>query len=289
MAGTIRNPIEWGYDQLHHLADGFGASGRALGHIPDALHSAAPVVTRIGVADIRDALKHGYEDFGACRTDVIFLCAFYPIVGFIAWRAVFGAGMLPLLFPLAAGFSLLGPLAAVGLLEISRQREQGREVSWATAFDVLHSPSIGAIALLGFVLMMIFFAWILSAELIYGLTLGPAQPVSLRDFMQAVFTTERGWTMIVVGMGVGFLFAILVLSISVVSFALLLDRVAGIDTAIRTSVRVVTTNPGTMALWGLVIAGGLVLGSLPLFVGLVVIMPLLGHATWHLYRKAVWP
>ena len=93
--------------------------------------------------------------------------------------------------------------------------------------------------------------------------------------------------MIVVGIGVGFLFALLVLAISVVSFPLLLDRNAGIGTAVSTSMRAVAASPGTMALWGLIVAAGLVIGSVPLFLGLVVILPVLGHATWHLYRRVV--
>jgi len=287
MAATIRNPIEWCADQLRHLADGFGATGRALGHVPETMHSPLPAVRRIGVADLKYALARGFDDFGACRTDVVFLCAFYPIVGIVLGRFIFGTGMLPLLFPLAGGFALIGPLAAVGLIEISRRREQGAPVNWATAFDVLRSPSIGAIALLGFLLMAIFLLWLFAADTTYRFTLGPAEPESLAGFAHDVFTTAPGWALIGIGIGVGFLFALLVLVISVVSFALLLDREAGLDTAIRTSVRVVAANPATMALWGLIIAAGLVLGSLPLFLGLVVVMPTLGHATWHLYRRVV--
>jgi uncharacterized membrane protein len=127
-----------------------------------------------------------------------------------------------------------------------------------------------------------------AAALIYRVTLGPALPASLGGFLHSVFATGQGWAMIGIGIGVGFLFAVLVLSVSVVSFALLLDRDAGLDTAVSTSVRVVAESPATMAAWGLIIAAGLVVGSLPLLLGLVVVFPILGHATWHLYRKAVW-
>jgi uncharacterized membrane protein len=102
-----------------------------------------------------------------------------------------------------------------------------------------------------------------------------------------VFTTASGWTMIVLGCGVGFLFALVVLAISVVSFPLMLDRGTALDTAVGTSIRAVLKNPGPMALWGLVVAGGLVLGSLPLFIGLIIVVPVLGHATWHFYRRVV--
>lgn len=287
MATTIRNPIEWSVDQLLHVAQGVNATGRALGHVPATQHSPLPAVRRIGAADLREALARGFDDFAACRTDVLFLCAFYPIVGLILGRLIFGENMLVLLFPLAAGFALIGPLAAVGLIEMSRQREQGRTVGWTTAFDVLHSPSIGAIAVLGLLLLAIFLIWLFAAAMIYRFTLGPVQPASLAGFLHDVVATERGWALVGVGVGVGFLFAVLVLAISVVSFALLLDRDAGVGTAVRTSLRVVTENPATLALWGLIIAAGLVLGSLPIFLGLVVVMPVLGHATWHLYRRTV--
>ena len=287
MAETIRNPIEWGIDQLRHAAAGFEAAGRALEHVPATLRSPQPVVRRIGLADLRDAVARGAADFGACRSDVIFLCAFYPLAGLVLGRMVFGTQMLPLLFPLVAGFALLGPLAAVGLLEMSRRRENGEAVTWATAFRVVRAPSFAAIVVLGLLLLAIFLLWMGAAALIYRFTLGPALPASLGGFVHDAIATPHGWAMIGIGIGVGFLFAVLVLTISVVSFALLLDRDAGLDTAIATSIRVVTENPGVMAAWGVVIAAGLVIGSLPLLLGLVVVFPILGHATWHLYRKAV--
>jgi uncharacterized membrane protein len=140
---------------------------------------------------------------------------------------------------------------------------------------------------LGLLLMVIFLCWLAAAEAVYLVTLGPAPPASIASFVRDVFTTGGGWVLIVVGVGVGFLFAVPVLAISVVSFPLLLDRNVGIDTAVLTSVRAVAANPRPMAVWGLIVAGGLVIGSLPLFVGLIIVMPVLGHATWHLYRKVV--
>ena len=136
-------------------------------------------------------------------------------------------------------------------------------------------------------LLAIFLLWLLAANVVYQLTLGPAPPISIAAFTRDVFTTSAGWAMIVVGVGVGFLFALVVLAISVVSFPLLLDRDVGLHTAVRTSIRTVAANPGPMALWGLIIAGGLVIGSIPAFLGLIFVVPVLGHATWHLYRKVV--
>lgn len=264
-----------------------GSAGRSLRRIGENLHSPAPTVHRIGVADLRDVLAKGYDDFGAYRTDVIFLCVFYPVVGLVLGRLAFGYDMLPLLFPLASGFALIGPFAAVGLYEMSREREQGVHVTWANAFGVVRSPAFPAIVVLGLLLVIIFLAWLAAAQAIYLVTLGPAPPASIAAFVRDVFTTGAGWVMTVVGVGVGFLFAVLVLTISVVAFPLLLDRNVGIDTAVLTSVRAVIANPGPMAMWGLIVAGGLVIGSLPMFVGLIIVMPVLGHATWHLYRKVV--
>jgi uncharacterized membrane protein len=248
---------------------------------------AAPVVRRIGIADLKDSLVRGVADFGAYRSDVIFLCIMYPIAGLVLARLVFGYDMLPMLFPLASGFALIGPVAAVGLYEMSRRREQGEPVNWAAAFSVVRSPSFGAIFVLGLALFVIFLLWMLTAHGIYYATLGPALPVSVTAFARDVFTTPQGWTMIAVGVGVGFLFAVLALTISVISFPLLLDRDVGLATAVATSMRAVAKNPGPMAVWGLIVAASLVIGSIPLLLGLIVVMPVLGHATWHLYRKTV--
>ena len=285
----IRNPIEWGWDQITLATLTVGSLGRSLGGSEESRNAPLPAVCRIKITDLRDALVRALDDFGAYRTDVIFLCLIYPLVGIaLAWLT-FGNETLPLLFPLASGFALVGPVAAVGLYEMSRRREQGIPITWADAFGAINSPAFGAILVLGLALLAIFLLWLLAANVIYELTLGPEPPVSIAAFARDVFTTSAGWAMIVVGVGVGFLFALLVQAISVVSFPLLLDRDVGLRTAVLTSINAVTANPGPMAVWGLIVAGGLVIGSIPAFLGLIIVMPVLGHATWHLYRKVVEP
>ena len=247
-----------------------------------------PTVRRIGIADLRDVLAKGRDDFLETPTQLIFLGIIYPVVGFVAATAASGGDWLALLYPLVAGLSLMGPVAAVGIYELSRRREQGLPVSWVNALDVRHSRSWFSIMALGAVLLAIFVAWIAAARAIFEATLGTA-PDSIGAFARQLFTTHEGWMLILLGNGVGFLFAALVLVLAVVSFPLLLDRDVGPIEAMRTSVRAVLANPGPMAAWGLIVAFLLVIGSLPFFIGLAVVMPVLGHATWHLYRKVVAP
>jgi uncharacterized membrane protein len=246
-------------------------------------------VRSIGLSDLRDALARGLDDFLAMPSHAVFLCLIYPVVGFALARLVLGYNVLPLLFPLAAGFALIGPFAAIGLYEMSRRREMGLDVSWRHALDVFRSPSLGAILVLGLMLVAIFLVWIAVAQAIYVANFGYAPAASIPDFIRQVLTTPAGWALIVVGNGVGFLFAVVVLTLGVVSFPLLLDRDVGAATALLTSVRAVLANPFTIAVWGLIVAALLVLGSIPAFFGLAVVMPVLGHATWHLYRKLVEP
>jgi uncharacterized membrane protein len=246
-----------------------------------------PAVRKIGPHDLADALANGIDDFAAMPSHAIFLCLIYPIVGFFLGGLTFGYNVLPLFFPLAAGFALIGPIAAVGLYELSRRRERGLDAHWTHAFDVLRSPSLGAIVVLGCVLTGFFLAWLASAQMLYESLFGVMPPSSFSQFVSDVFTTPAGYSLVLWGNLIGFLFAVCVLAISAVSFPLLIDRDVGAATAVATSVRVVMTNPATMALWGLIVAALLVAGSLPAFIGLAVVMPVLGHATWHLYRKAV--
>ena len=280
----IRNPVEWGIDQLKTA--GSSIETLVAGRGEEEL-LAPPVIRRIGIADISEALAKGFADFAAFRSDVALICVIYPLVGLVLARLAFGYELLPLVFPLASGLALIGPFASVVLYEMSRQREQGHDANWADGFGLVRSPALGAILGLGLLLMALFLLWLSAAWAIYVLTLGPEPPASIMGFARDVLTTERGWALIVIGVGVGFLFAVLSMSISVVSFPLLIDREVHVGTAVRTSVKAVTANPAGMALWGLVVAAGLVLGSIPIFLGLIVVMPVLGHATWHLYRKVV--
>jgi uncharacterized membrane protein len=248
---------------------------------------ALPVVRRITPSDLLHALARGLDDFAAMPSHALFLCVIYPLLGLLLVAMTLGDSMLPLAFPIAAGFALIGPLAAIGLYELSRRREARLDSAATHALDVLHSPSLGAIVALGVLLMAIFLIWLAVAEAIYVANFGYAAPASVGQFVHDVFNTSAGWNLIIVGTGVGFLFAVLALTIGAISFPLLLDRDVGAAVALLTSIRVVASNPATMALWGIIVAALLIAGSVPFFLGLTVVMPVLGHATWHLYREAV--
>lgn len=256
---------------------------------PSAGRITTPVVRDIHLSDLGDALALGWEDFKAVPSHAVILCVIYPILGLVLARLVLGYSVLPLLFPLAAGFALIGPFAALGLYELSRRRERGEEASAWHAIGVLNAPSFGAMLGLGTILFTLFVVWVATANAIYISIFGNAPAASIPDFVSRILTTRDGLQLIIVGCGVGFLFAIVALCISVVAFPLMLDRHANTTDGIQTSLRVVMRNPVVMAAWGLIVAALLVIGSLPFFLGLAVVLPVLGHATWHLYRKVLEP
>lgn len=246
-----------------------------------------PNIRRIGISDLFDALRRGFDDFMAMPSHIIFLCIFYPIIGVVlaAWTS--GNGALQMLFPLASGFALIGPFAAIGLYEISRRREAGLETNWWHALDVRHSPALPSIAAVGLFLVAVFITWLLVAQALYVSSFGEAPPTSLVGFVNDVLHSAAGVRLIVFGMLAGFVFAVVVLCTTVVAFPILLDRDVGALEAIATSFRAVAANPIVMACWGLIVAALLAIGSIPVFAGLMVVVPVLGHATWHLYRKVV--
>src|SRR6266849_4758872 len=222
---------------------------------------AEPVIRTIQLSDLREALRLGWEDFKAVPSHAIILCVIYPVLGLVLARAAFGYAVVPLLFPLAAGFALLGPFAALGLYELSSRRERGEEPSAWDALDVLQSPSFGAMLGLGALLLALFVTWVATAQAIYIAAFGYEAAAGIPDFVTRVLTTPQGWWLIVVGCGVGFLFALVALCISVVSFPMMLDRHASAGEAMVTSLRAVARNPVPMAIWGLIVAALLVLGS----------------------------
>lgn len=250
---------------------------------------AIPEIRKISTSDVLDALRHGLEDFWAHPSHYVFAGFIYPIVMTVLAFWVSGQNVLPLLYPLATGFALLGPFVALFFYEISRRQELGLDTSWSHGFEVLRSPGLLAIATVGVVLGVLFVTWLIAAQVLFVGLFGGVAPTSLPALFTEVFTTSNGWLLIVAGNLIGFLFAIEVLSISVVSFPLMLDRHVSPSVAIATSIKATLANPVPVALWGLIVAVLLAAGIATFFVGLVIVMPVLGHATWHLYRKLIVP
>jgi len=281
----VENPFEFVLEKLGWAVSDLGRA--VLPNPTRHIGEAVPVVRKITAGDLRDALKKGMADVGALRDDILFIGLIYPLAGLMLATLAFNYELLPLMFPLASGFALIGPVAAVGLYELSRRREQGDHVTWLDAFGVFRSPALPSIIGLGAILLGLFAVWLGVAYEIYLLNLGGPAPQNLADFEQSVLHTRGGLMMTAVGIGVGFLFATLAFAISVISFPLLIDRDVSMWTAIGTSLRAVKANPGVMLLWGAIVAGLLALGSLPALVGLIVVVPMLGHATWHLYRRMI--
>lgn len=275
---------------IHH-------AGRPHAH-PPRVRETIPI-RHIGTEDLRIALRQGWEDFNAKRGDLIFAGILYPVIGFVvAWAAIRGTA-LPLIFPLLAGLSIMGPAVASGFYELARRREKGLDSDWRHMFDVRKSPQLPEILFLTAVLAILFAAWIAVAAVIYGATMapvatsyygmseGPTAPSSIAAFLHDLFLTRGGWALIVFGNLAGLGFAIVALMISVISFPMLIDRKVTGGEAMATSVRAVMRNPGAMLRWGLIVAGMLVLGAIPFLIGLAVVLPVLGYATWHLYTRVV--
>jgi uncharacterized membrane protein len=248
-----------------------------------------PEVRSIGVGDLVDALKLGWRDFWDKPSHLAFLGLIYPLCGAIlaVWSS--GSNSWPLLFPLISGFALVGPFVALPIYEMSRRQELGLDTHWRAAFDVFRTPAFASIAALGVMMLITFTVWLMVAQFIYEQHFGPGSPPNLMAFVNEVFSTSQGSSLMIWGNLAGFVFAVAVLASMVVSIPLLLDRDVGAAIAVMTSLRVTLRNPITIAIWGLMVAALLVIGSIPLLVGLAIVVPVLGHATWHLYRKAVVP
>ena len=255
-------------------------------------------VRKIGNEDLRIALRQGWDDFKEMRGDLIFVGLLYPLIGIAAAVMTTSAPLLPFFFPVVAGVGLLGPIAAVGFYELARRREAGLTSNWSHVLDVRKRPAMDDIGIVAGLLFVIFALWLIAAAALYLTFWGYAapaklsgfawyEPYSIGDFIRRLFTTSEGWALILVGNLVGLAFAALVLAVSVVSLPMLVDRDVTAAQAVSTSWRATKANAGVLARWGVIVAALLVLGSIPLFIGLAFVLPWLGYATWHLYTRLV--
>jgi len=247
-----------------------------------------PVVRRVGAGDIAEALVHGLRDFQAAPLYGLAIGGFYAAGGIVILLCLTAFGMIYLAYPLAAGFALIGPFVAIGLYEVSRRLEAKQPLSVRAIWSTVTSRS--EIGWMAFVTLFIFVIWMYQVRLLIALLIGlNASFSSLREFLTIVLTTDEGLVFLAAGNIVGAALSLILFSLTVVSFPLLLDRDVDFVTAMVTSVRSVVTSPLPMIAWAAVIVMLLIVSSLPYFLGLVVTLPVLGHATWHLYRRIVAP
>jgi uncharacterized membrane protein len=247
-----------------------------------------PVVRRVTVADIAEALIQGLRDFQAYPVYGLVLGGLYAAGGTAIVLCLTAFGLVYFAYPLAAGFALIGPFVAIGLYEISRRRERGEAVSISAIWSTVRSRS--EIGWMAFVTLFFFVVWMYQVRLLIALILGlHASFSSLSEFMTVVLTTNEGLLFLIIGNLDGAALSLILFSLTVVSFPLLLDREVDFVTAMVTSVRAVVASPLPMIGWAAAITVLLVVSAIPWFLGLLVTLPVLGHATWHLYRRIVAP
>ena len=244
-------------------------------------------IRKIGVNDLWQALKEGHDDFKAKPSTIAFVFVIYPLFALLLTLFLVGENLLHLAFPMVAGLTFLGPVVSVGLFEMSRRRERGLELVWRSAVDFVHSSSFAPIIALSVTMMVLYVAWLFTAQFLYFGLFSAVPPDSVSTFVTQVLTTRRGGALIFYGTLLGFLFAVAALSISVVAFPLALDRPVTAITAACASIKAVASNPLMMAVWGIIVVVLLAAGAMLFLIGLAVVLPVLGHATWHLYRKVV--
>jgi uncharacterized membrane protein len=254
------------------------------GYPPQAEAAPAPVTIRpMRIKDIQDALRLGFDDVRHFRTDALSIAIIYPIAAAFLATVVVLQDFLPLVFPVCAGFALLGPMATLWFAALSRQRERGDE----SVLSVFTPPRLVAIQRLAVITIMLFVVWNVIAGIIYGLTLGSSNADAGASFFHRVFYTQPGWTLIFAGCATGAVMAVLALAVFFISYPLVLDRPVTASHAIAISLQAMLRNPFHVLIWGAVVVVGLLLGAIPALLGIVIVLPTLGHASWHLYRRIV--
>ncbi|MEZ5490971.1 MAG: DUF2189 domain-containing protein [Gammaproteobacteria bacterium] len=245
-------------------------------------------IRKITVQDLLECLRKGYEDFSAKPgTAIPLLALYYPLAALALTLFAFNQEARYLAFPLVAGFTLFGPIVAVAFFGMSRSRQADEPMRWRTAFRFVHSAAFAPILALSVFMSVLYLGWLYAAELIYFGIFGSFALDSVSAFINQLFTSREGWLLIAYGNFVGFLFAFAAMALSVVSFPLALDKPVTSITAASVSVRAFTANAYVLGVWGIIVVALLALGAAAFLLGLTVVLPVLGHATWHLYQKLI--
>jgi uncharacterized membrane protein len=246
----------------------------------------APEVNQVEASDLRESLAAGWRDFRRAPVLGAVFSAVYVLGGLLITWAMTTKGQVWWTLPASAGFPILGPFIACGFYEISRRLELGQPLIAREIFGVIFRQKDRQIPAMAAVIVVYFLFWNFLSHMIFALFLGNAVMTNVSSSL-AVFLTPEGLTMLAFGTAVGAAFATLLFCLTVVSLPMLLDREVDFVTAMLTSFALVRENPGVMLGWGALIAVCLFLGMLPAFLGLFLVLPLFGHASWHLYRRAI--
>ena len=246
-----------------------------------------PDVAALTFADIRSALMSGLSDFARAPLYGLGIGAIFAAIGAAIVLALTVWDLPWMIYPFAIGFPLIGPFAAVGLFEVSRRLEKGEPISWSIVFSAVWRQRGRELSWMAFVMLFFFWIWMYQVRLLIALFLGRMSFATLDKFFDIILTTQQGWLFLAVGHLIGAALALLLFSITVVSIPLLMERDYDFITAMITSVKTVVASPLVMLGWGVFVTLAIIAASLPLFAGLLVILPVLGHATWHIYKQAV--
>ncbi|MEF3046661.1 DUF2189 domain-containing protein [Pseudotabrizicola sp. L79] len=253
----------------------------------DVVHSRPmPEIMLLDLGDLRAALTAGWADFRAAPLFGLFFSAVYVLGGWMIYWAMTTKGQIWWTIIAGAGFPILGPFIACGFYEVSRRLEQGAALAWPEVLGVIFRQKDRQIPTMAAIVVVFFLFWNFLAHMIFALFLGQATLTNITSSLDVFLTTE-GLTMLAFGTVVGALFAGVLFALTVVSLPLLLDREVDFITAMIASWSLVMANPRVMAVWAFLIAAGLFLGMISGFLGLFLVLPLFGHATWHLYRRAL--
>jgi len=244
--------------------------------------SSIPRPSTITTADLTECLKLGFRDFTRAPLYGIAFSTVYVLGGLLMY-AIFAASAAEYWFiPIAVGFPILAPFAATGLYEVSRRLEQGSALGLGSVVGIVFAQKDRQVPSMAMFVMLVFMFWVFLAHTIFALFFG-LQPIT--DSSISMLMTSNGMIMLLVGTAIGGVMASMFYALTVVSLPLILDREVDFITAMITSFSCVTTNPFAMAIWAVIIAVGLFAGMVPLFLGLFIILPVFGHASWHLYRR----
>ena len=237
--------------------------------------------------DLRYALAQGWADFRKAPLFGLFFAAIYAAGGlFLVWWA-FIQGVSWMAYPLVIGFALIGPFIATGLYEVSRRLHSDQALDWRGVLLVIVEQHRRELGWMAFVMLFVFWVWMYQARTIFVVFFGSKGFATLDGFLTAVFNTETGWWFFLVCHAIGAIISLVLYSLTVISCPLLLDRDVDFVTAMVTSIKTVLASPFVMLGWGIFVVLAVIVSAVPAFAGLLIVLPILGHATWHLYRRLI--